>query len=205
MVTIEEITQFRKFCCISLDSREKYWIRMSDLELSGFRIGAEYDMNEFLHLIRICQYPHALNHAVSLLARRPCSKQEILNRLLRLKYTKDVSELVVYKLEKEHLLDDEEFCIQWVRFRQDRGFGSSVIRRELKMKGVSDETVDRVLMIQDPSKEYNNAVRLAKKAWGRFSSDETRKNRQKTILLLVRKGYDWDTARAACAEAENGK
>lgn len=205
MVTIDEVLQVRKYCRISLDNGEKYWIRQSDFVSACFRIGAEYDLNDFRQQIRICQYPHALNHAVSLLARRPYSKLEILNRLLRLNYTEDVSELVVYKLEKEHLLDDEDFCNQWVHFRQDRGFGPSVIRRELKMKGIPDEMIDRAFMINNSEKEYENAVRIARKAWTRFSSDDLRKKRQKTVLLLVRKGYDWDTARAACAEAESGK
>ena len=48
------------------------------------------------------------------------------------------------------------------------------------------------------------AESLARKAWMRRKPDEDiRKSRQKIIGLLVRKGYSWDTAKAACKYAEN--
>ena len=45
---------------------------------------------------------------------------------------------------------------------------------------------------------------LARKAWMRTKPDkDLRKSRQKVIAFLVRKGYSWDTARAACKSAES--
>ena len=50
----------------------------------------------------------------------------------------------------------------------------------------------------------DKAEALARKAWMRRKPDEDlRKSRQKVIGMLVRKGYSWDTARAACKSAEN--
>ena len=133
MVTINEIRQVRSMWVILLDNGEQYWIRRDDLPNTSFAEGSSYDPEQFQQQIRLCQYPHALNHAVSMLARRPCSKKEISSRLVRLRYTEEVAGLVVYKLEKEKLLDDEAFCEQWIRYRLSGQIGISAIIRELKI------------------------------------------------------------------------
>ena len=203
MVKILEISRVRTMCRILLDNGDQYWLRHDDLPGTGFLEGTVYDDEIFLQRIRLCQYPYALNHAVSMLARRPCSKKEIASRLIRLRYTEEVAGLVVYKLEKENLLNDTDFCDQWIRFRLSRHIGPSAIRRELKMKGIPDNTVFSAFAKLDPDEEKENAVMLARKAWKRINAlDDIRKNRQKVIASLVRKGYDWDTARAACETAE---
>lgn len=204
MVIVTEIENVRASCCIHLDNGTRWWIRRDDLPQAGFREGASYDEESFQERIRLCQYPRALNHAVSMLARRPCSRKEISDRLKRLRYTEEVAELVVYKLEKENLLDDATFCEQWIRYRLSAGFGPSVIRRELRMKGISAVMIDEALADRPPDEEDENALRLALKVWKRTStSGDVRKNRQKVIAALVRKGYNWDTARSACEKAEN--
>ena len=136
MVTIVETENVRSFCCIRLDNGTSWWIRRDDLPLSGFREGQTYEEEDFQQQLRLCQYPRALNHAVSMLARRPCSRKEIADRLKRLRYTEEVADLVVYKLVREKLLDDEAFCDQWIRYRLSSRYGPSVIRRELIMKGI---------------------------------------------------------------------
>ena len=206
MVTIIEIRYIHSFGYIRLDSGEEFWLRQEDLHAAGFHEGAEYNKDFFLHQIRLLQYPHALNHAVSMLSRRPCSKNEITSRLTRLMYTAEVTELVVYKLEKEKLLNDADFCEQWTRFRISRHMGPSVICRELRMKGISEDIISAALNHINQDEEYENAVFLARKAWNRIrSGGDIRKNRQKVILSLVRKGYDWDTARSACEYSEETK
>ena len=186
-----------------LDSGQLFWLRGEDLSGTGFREGLSFENEDFLQKIRLCQYPRALNHAVSMLARRPCSRQEIMSRLIRLRYTEEVAELVVLKLEKEKLLNDEEFCDQWIRYRQSRGYGPSVIRRELKMKGIPDGMIGKALKNVDSVEQEDNAASLARKAWKRVGTGgDMRRNRQKVIASLVRKGYDWKTATKACREAE---
>ena len=194
------------FIRILLDNGEVYWLRKNDLQFCGFEEGCHYDLKCFLSQIRLCQYPRALNHAVSLLARRPYSKKELLNRLHHLKYTEEVADLVIYKLEKEHLIDDRAFCEQWIRFRSERKLGPALIRRELKMKGISVDIIQEFLYEIYPETESDNAVVLARKAWKRIHADEDiRKSRQKITAFLVRKGYSWDTAYSACKTAEKDK
>ena len=141
MVTIQEISRNRSRVSVRLDNGEIFWLTQSDVYAEGCYEGKKYDPESFYQWIRICQYPRALNHAVSMLARRPCSTGEIRRRLMLHHYTEEVTELVLYKLEKEKLIDDISFCEQWIHFRQQRGYGPSLIRRELKYKGIPDDII----------------------------------------------------------------
>ena len=191
MVIIKDIQKDRSYVCISLDNGMQYWLKKEDLEDAGICAGTEIAEDHFNQLIRLKQYPRALSNAVAMLARRPCSKG---------------SELVIYKLEKERLLNDEAFCEQWIRYRTERCCGPELIRRELKSKGISDDIIDSALRHADQETETESPVIIARKAWKRIRRDEDiRKSRQKVILSVVRKGYSWETARKACDTAEKEK
>ena len=203
MVTIEEIRGVRSFVCIRLSSGESYWLRRDDLVGTAFHEGDEVDEKTFSRTVQVRQYPRALNHAVAMLARRPCSREEIRSRLVSRRYMEDVADLVVYKLEKEKLLDDREFCEQWIRFRTASHYGPAVIRRELRMKGIPPDMIEETLASADSSDPEKHALILARKAWSRAKAGEDiRKTRQRVIASLVRKGFPWEDARIACETAE---
>ena len=203
MVTVTDISFMRSSACVTLDNGDQFWFRRDDLSSAGFREGASFEKEDFLQHVRLLQYPRALNHAVSMLARRPCSTGEIRSRLLRLRYTEEVADLVLYKLDKEKLLDDADFCLQWIRSRTARRYGPAVIQRELRMKGISEDMIETAFEQAGENGEEDNALALARKAWKRIRpGGDVRKDRQKVISSLVRKGYDWDTARYACDAAE---
>ena len=203
MVTIFEIRPVRSSFCIILDTGDQYWLREEDLFAACIHEGQIYKDIDFQQLIRACQFPRALKHSVSLLARRPYSKKEIISRLIRLRYTAEVAELVVNKLEKENILNDEDFCEEWTSFRLSQHYGFEMIRRELKLKGISDEIITDVFNRRDTDEEFENALKLAAKTWKKISrGTDIRRNRQKVIASLVRKGYDWNTAKTACEISE---
>ena len=204
MVRIMELDTTGSRTSILLDNGEKYWFKNEDLAGTGIFEGAEMSADTFLHWLRVRQYPRALNQAVSMLARRPCSSGEITSRLARNRYASDVIELVVYKLIKENLLNDMDFCNQWIQYRLNRGYGPGIIRRELVSKGIPQVMIDTAFESINEKVGMEKAESLARKAWMRRKPDEDiRKSRQKIIGLLVRKGYSWDTAKAACKYAEN--
>lgn len=203
MVTIKDIQRDRSCVCIRLDNGMQYWLKKEDFEDAGLFEGAEIAEDSFNQMIRLKQYPRALSNAVAMLARRPCSKGEIQKRLHEKRYTEEVSELVIYKLEKERLLDDEEFCEQWIRYRTERCCGPELIKRELKSKGISDDIIERTFQYADQETETEGPLIIARKAWKRIrQGDDIRKSRQKVILSVARKGYSWETARKACDAAE---
>ncbi len=203
MVRITAFEYHGSYVCVCLDDGSKYWLKKDDLADSCLAENLEMDTEAFSQFIRIHQYPRALNQAVAMLARRPCSKGEIIVCLQRSKYSSEVVDLVIYKLEKEKLLNDREFCEQWIQYRLGRKYGPSFIHRELKTKGIPEDMIVSSLENHDQSEELINAVSLAKKAWARVKPDsDLYKSRQKVISSLVRKGYSWEIAKEACNTAE---
>ena len=203
MVTIVSLSQVRGLVCLQLDNGEQYWIPQAGLRGTSLTEGQTLEEAEFHRLVLLCQYPAALDRAVAMLARRPCSTGEIRRKLRSGRYMSDVIDLVLFKLEKEKLLNDEEFCDQWARYRLDAGYGPRRILQELKMKGIPESMAEEALMRADGEGSAEHAAVLALKTWNRMKDSEDRfKTRQKVIAALVRKGYDWDTAKSASDAAE---
>ena len=205
MGRITQISAGRTGMFLRLDDAEDYWLSRRDVAEGGYREGQEVDMEAFVQFVRLRQYPRALEQAAAMLARRACSSGEIETRLRRHRYMDEVVELVLYKLEKEKLLDDRAFCAQWVRYRSGMKFGSRRIRQELKQKGLPEELIREALDELDREEEWRQALSLAEKAWQRRkAADSHWKARQKVTAALVRRGFGWEVARRAAEAAANG-
>lgn len=168
--------------------------------MPGFSLdpGTAVERADFEKFLLLHQYPSALNDAVTLLAVRNRSRLEIRQSLLRRKYDYAVIEMVLFKLEKEKLLNDEEFSAQWVQARMSK-YGPIRIARELRMKGIDrDMTGSAIQEVLTEDQELENAVLLAMKKLRTEKTDaEEIKRFQRITSFLVRRGYSWEIARKA--------
>ena len=168
--------------------------------MPGFSLdpGTAVERADFEKFLLLHQYPSALNDAVTLLAVRNRSRLEIRQSLLRRKYDHAVIEMVFFKLEKEKLLNDEEFSAQWVQARMSK-YGPIRIARELRMKGIDrDMTGSAIQEVLTEDQELENAVLLAMKKLRTEKTDaEEIKRFQRITSFLVRRGYSWEIARKA--------
>ena len=203
MVTITSVSPFRSLLCVHLDNGKDLYLTKAAWQRSGFTEGDMLEEEALKEFVQLVQYRPALHYAVSLLARRSYSKAEIRHKLTDRKYLSDVTDLVLCKLEKEKLLDDREFCSQWISYRLSCNYGSQRIIRELKQKGVPENIIREELETLDPSSESQQAFQLALKAWSRIKPGESLwKARQKVCASLVRKGFSWETVKNACEQAQ---
>ncbi len=146
-------------------------------------------------------YPAALDRAVRLLAERPRSKKEISDRLASARFDEEVIGLVLYKLEKENLLDDRDFAAQWVQSRS-RKYGSSRISRELHLKGIDEDTASEVLENLSEDEQLLRATDFAtKKIRTQRSCDDAQKLKQRVTAAILRRGYSWNIALKAYHQA----
>ena len=152
------------------------------------------DRESFMKFVRIRQYPPALEKAVSMLAARACSRQEILSRLKRNCYDPEVIDLVLLKLEKENLLDDYDFSEQWVRSRMKK-YGSVRLGHELRMKGIDAETAKEILEQIPEEDQLETAQSLAeKKIASMIRQNGKDRLQQRVTAVLIRRGYPCDLA-----------
>lgn len=136
------------------------------------------------------------SRALGLLDQRSRSRQELYDRLVQAEFDPEVVDEVLDDLAHAGLIDDAAFAAEWVRQRHKRrGKSRSVLDRELREKGVSQEDRDEALSQIDAADEEAMARALAeKKARGVKSVPVDRKEREKALRrivgVLVRRGFN---------------
>jgi regulatory protein len=110
--------------------------------------------------------------------------------------------MVIYKLQRENLLDDADFARQWVESRQHHKLGRSRIAQELRRKGVSQDEAEEALSIIEDDDQLAGAIALAQKAAARIKpGEDMRKASSRIAAMLARRGYSWDIAKEAIRQA----
>jgi regulatory protein len=107
----------------------------------------------------------------------------------------DVATRVVDRFVEVGLIDDAEYARLWAASRhRTKGSARSVLRQELRAKGVDDASVTEALEQIDGDSEWDRARRLVAvraRSLGRFD-DATRQRR--LVSLLMRRGYSQSVA-----------
>lgn len=136
------------------------------------------------------------SRVLGLLDQRSRSRQELYDRLVQAEFDPEVVEDVLDDLAHAGLIDDAAFAAEWVRQRHKRrGKSRSVLDRELREKGVSQEDRDEALDQIDAADEEAMARALAeKKARSVKSVPVDRKERDKALRrivgVLARRGFN---------------
>lgn len=183
---------------IALDSGDTITVPGSLLRERPLREGQPLDLEEYDQWLMVRQYRYALDRAVGYLAARDHSRREIEQKLLQAGYRPCTVEMVLYKLEREHLLNDASFARQWVEARSNRKLGRNRIAQELRRKGVSAEEAEEALSAIDEEDQLSGAIALAEKAAARAKpGEDPRKTASRIAGMLARRGYSWDIAKEA--------
>jgi regulatory protein len=127
------------------------------------------------------------------LNRRERTAAELRERLAAKEIEPWAIDQVVDELREQRYVDDAGYA---QRFADDRrrldGWGSERIERRLRELGVEDEAIAPALAEQDPETELDAAVALLEQ---RFPvAPETRRDRDRALGMLVRKGYALELA-----------
>ena len=106
-------------------------------------------------------------------------------------------------------LDDARYARDYVRSRfAGRGYGPQRLRQELLRRGVPKDAVEDALAALEEAEDVEDAaLGHARTRWRALATEaDARKRRKKTMDYLVRRGFDFEQARAAVerAAAEDG-
>lgn len=198
MDMITAITRERGRLRVIINDDSEILVPLSLFRERPLTVGEPIDMEEYDQWLLLRQYRHALDRAVAFLAGRARSRREMEERLLRSGYRPCTVEMVLYKLEKEGLLDDADFARQWVDARSARRMGRGRIAQELRRKGVSAREAEEALEGLSDEEQLEGAIVLVEKAMARTpSGEDPRKTAARITAMLARRGYDYDTAREA--------
>jgi regulatory protein len=132
----------------------------------------------------------AYQHALKFLNFRQRSQAELERNLQGHQFSAEVISGVIERLSHSGLLDDDRFAQAWVENRSEfRPRGGSLLRMELRQRGLQDETIEQALQdIDEEELAYRAGVKHARKLigldWNQF--------RKKLYAFLARRGFNYE-------------
>lgn len=136
--------------------------------------------------------PYSLAQTIALvaLAPRAKSKGELLAHLKKRGIAEDIANAVLYRLQEEGLVNDEEFARAWSESRQRaKKLSKRVIASELRSKGVDDEIIATVTSEIDERQEYSIALDLALRKLRPISHLDSELIRRRIHGALAHRGF----------------
>ena len=124
------------------------------------------------------------------LSASPRSRRELADDLHRRGVPDDVAERVLDRFVEVGLIDDAEFARQWAESRQrTKGSARSVLRQELRSKGIDDDAVADALEPIDSDSERDRARRLVEVKVRSLSRVDDATRQRRLVSMLMRRGY----------------
>lgn len=195
---ITDVTKGKGQVRIVINDESVFWLSYAAFNEKDFAVNDGVDLPTFQEWLLTHQYPSALNKAVGFLAVRTRSSLEVRQKLESKGYMPQTIDLVLYKLEKEHILDDEAFARDWVSARIHRQLGKARILQELRQKGIDRQTAERVCAALDVEEMDEQATTLAVKLLKRHQNEaDTRKAMNKVLAAMARRGFSYEEASRA--------
>lgn len=140
----------------------------------------------------------ARNVVLRRLSAAPRTRHELEDDLLARGIPQDVTTAVLDRFTEVHLIDDESYARMWVESRhRSRGTARSVLRQELRRKGVDDAFIDEALTLVDDEAELVRARALVERKLPSLARYETTAQTRRLMNMLMRRGYSSGVAMSA--------
>ncbi|HYM14168.1 MAG TPA: regulatory protein RecX [Dehalococcoidia bacterium] len=178
---------------VYVDGVRTFDVTRAALSTHRLRPGRPIDAGEIEAIVAADARRAALDAAVAMLARRPCSEREVRQRLARRKVAPALAEETVGRLRDARLLDDAAYAHVWTESR-DRTSPRArrLLIQELRARGVAPEIANGATA---DIAEADAAYRAAARRLRSLSGLEYAAFRDRLGALLQRRGFGWETCK----------
>ena len=185
---------------LHLDGR---FVLALDAELvvaEGLAVGVELTEADVERLRAREDERRLLDAALHFLGPRPRSRAEVRRRLLTPKRNRptpdpDAVERTLDRLERLGMLNDQDFAAFWVENRERFSpRAARALTQELRQRGVSRETVERVA---EPERDEERAIAAGRQRLRALAGLDYAEFRTKLGQFLLRRGFSYADARTA--------
>jgi len=175
---------------IYLDGEFAFGLAM--IEALKLHKGQKLSDEDIARLQALDEIEKAHERALNYLSYRPRSVDEV-RRNLSEKYPEPAIEMVLERLERAGLLDDQAFARFWVENRdQFKPRSERALRYELRQKGIDDADIDLALEALD---EADAARRAADDQVRRYRHADEETFRKRMSDFLARRGFSYGIIR----------
>jgi len=156
--------------------------------------GGELSDKQIKELTTADEFDKAKQAAVNLLSFRPRSIKEVSNRLIHKGWNKDLADRVTGELVDKGYLNDEEFAAIFARDKaKNKCLGPVALKSELIKTGVAQKIIEQTIEAVYSKYPADELIqRLMKKRGIDLDVPLVKKEKQRFINLLKRKGFTWD-------------
>lgn len=176
-----------------LDYERKIYLHADIIADFGLREDDELDRERLREIIRASNFRRAYQRALYLLDYRDYSREEMYRKLLENYKSESLCNAVADKLENAGIIDDERYAEKLaVRYVAGRKFGYRRALREIRMKGIGQNTAVDALEPHSEEFEENLMQLLETKYARRLTDPDDRREIEKAKASLVRYGYSFD-------------
>ena len=155
-------------------------------------VGMELDEEAFEELKRSSSKALDRQKALEMLSRRPYSRRELKDKLLRRGTDEQSADECIAWLDEHGFLDDGEYAGAVARHYSAKGYGAGRVKSELRRRGIERELADETLEALPENTEKIDAY-IAR----RLNDPKDRDSVRKIGAALFRRGYSWEEIRAA--------
>ncbi|HOA21697.1 MAG TPA: RecX family transcriptional regulator [Anaerolineaceae bacterium] len=207
ITAIEAQKRNRQRLNISLDG--EYAFSLDRLTAAWLKPGRKLTADEIKQLQEQDELESAHTRALHFLSFRSRSIQEVRDYLMRKGCSPEHISAVLCRLEEESFLDDARFSREWLENRSAfRPRGVSLIKAELRQKGVSNEVIETSLAQAD-LQESELALKAAQRVVGRYAALPQETFRLRLGAFLQRRGFSFavasSTVRRLWNESQNSR
>jgi len=200
-----EITSLKKYKGttyeVELDYERKLYLHIDIIADYGLRSGMQLERDELKKIIYASNFRRAYQYALYCLDYRDYSAEDIYQKLVKTYKNESLCLEVVKKLARAGIIDDSRYAEKLARkLVETRKYGFRRAKRELLMKGLSDNVAEEALEQYRSAFGKNLAELLRTKHYRLLSDSSDRKSIEKVKSALVRYGYGFDEINQAVKE-----
>lgn len=177
---------------IYLDDKFGFGIDLENFVKLGLKVDQEVTETEIEKIVKKAEFQKTLDKLLRFATLRPRSEKEISLWLRRKKVHESLHEELFNRLKHLELIDDEKFARWWIEQRSNfRPKPKRILNNELRIKGISNEIIKKVLGETKIDEEKMVKELLEKRAY-KWKNLEPYEARQKMSQYLVQKGFNWE-------------
>lgn len=185
---------------VEFDDEKILYLHIDIVTDFGLVQGMEIERAELKKIVYASNFRRAYEYALYRLDYRDYSAADMFEKLLETYKSEALCLEVVKKLARVGIINDERYAEKLARkLVEAQKYGFRRAKREMALKGLTEETVENALALYADYFEENLAALLRGK-YSRYLMDRTdRKAVEKAKNALVRRGYGYDEINRAVA------
>ena len=200
MAMVSGIREARGLMEISLDGVLWLRVRKKHFAQRPLEPGDGIDPEAYLDSMAALQAADCYEAALTMLDQAAQASGALCKKLVYKGYVPPAAEAAVARLVENRLVDDRRYAQRMAQAQLNKAVGAYAVRRKLQAKRLSEEAIEAAMEGFDGEQQAQACREAAEKLWRKYAGLPAREGRAKLSQALARRGFGWESIRAAVEE-----